>query len=44
MDNVLINAEKHVADLESHIKKGQKLVEDKSKKLEKVEKEVNTTN
>ena len=44
LDNVLNNAQKHVADLESHIKKGEKLVDDKSKKLDKLEKSVKATN
>ena len=31
LDNVLGNAQKHVAELEAHIKKGEKLIEDKQK-------------
>jgi hypothetical protein len=41
---VLNNAEKHVKDLESHIKKGEKLVEDKKDQMSCIEKKLNATN
>lgn len=43
LDDVLANAQKHVKDLESHIKKGEKLIEKKERELGELEGNINAT-
>ena len=44
LDGVLSNAQKHVKDLEDHIKEGEKLAEDKEKNIETIDEDIDKTN
>ena len=44
LKKVLLNAQKHVEDLEAHIKQGEKLLEEKEETIDEIKTKVATTN